>query len=93
MEASDLKRMKDLEVELSQFKRKYVELARENDALRPLIEKSPIQALERTQPSLPMNYRTPETHTHDYQRYGTITMFAALRGSPVARWVRRWRFW
>ena len=39
MEASDLKRMKELEVELSQYKRMYAELARENDAMRSLIEK------------------------------------------------------
>ena len=40
MEASDLKRVKELEVELSQYKRMYAELARENDAMRSLIEKS-----------------------------------------------------
>ena len=40
MEASDLKRMKELEGELSQYKRMYAELARENDAMRNLIEKS-----------------------------------------------------
>jgi putative transposase len=39
MEASDLKRMKELEVELSQYKRMYAELARENDAMRSLMEK------------------------------------------------------
>ncbi len=39
MEASDLKRMKELEGELSQHKRMYAELARENDAMRNLIEK------------------------------------------------------
>lgn len=39
MEASDLKRMKELEKELSQFKRMYADLARENDAMRSLIEK------------------------------------------------------
>lgn len=41
-------------------------------------EKSQIQALDRTQPSLPMHYGLPETHTHDYKRYGTTTLFAAL---------------
>ena len=41
-------------------------------------EKSQIQALDRTQLSLPMNYGTPETRTHDYRRYGTTTLFAAL---------------
>ena len=39
MEASDLKRLKELEGELSQYKRMYAELARENDAMRNLIEK------------------------------------------------------
>lgn len=39
MEASDLKRLKALEGELSQYKRMYAELARENDAMRNLIEK------------------------------------------------------
>ena len=39
MDASDLKRMKELEGELSQYKRMYAELARENDAMRRLIEK------------------------------------------------------
>jgi putative transposase len=38
MEASDLKRMKELESELSQHKRMYAELARDNDARRNLIE-------------------------------------------------------
>ena len=41
MEASDLKRMKELEAELSQYKRMYAELARENDAMRTLIAKKP----------------------------------------------------
>lgn len=39
MEASDLKRMKELERELSQFKRMYADLALENRALKDLIEK------------------------------------------------------
>jgi putative transposase len=39
MEASDLKRVRELEAELSQFKRMYADLARENDAMRSLIEK------------------------------------------------------
>lgn len=39
MEASDLKRMKELERELSQFKWMYAELALENRALKELIEK------------------------------------------------------
>jgi putative transposase len=39
MEASDLKRMKDMERELSQFKRMYADLALENRAMKDLIEK------------------------------------------------------
>jgi len=39
MEASDLKRMKELEQELSKFKRMYADLAYENHALKDLIEK------------------------------------------------------
>jgi putative transposase len=39
MEASDLKRVKDMERELSQFKRMYADLALENRALKDLIEK------------------------------------------------------
>jgi len=39
MEASDLKRAKELEAELAQYKRMYAELARENDAMKALIEK------------------------------------------------------
>jgi transposase len=41
-------------------------------------EKSQCQALERTQPSLPLKGGHPCTRTHDYQRHGTITLFAAL---------------
>jgi len=39
MSASDLKRMKEMELELSQYKRMYAELAHENFALKDLIEK------------------------------------------------------
>lgn len=41
-------------------------------------EKSQCQALERTQPSLPLAPKRPRTMTHDYTRHGTITLFAAL---------------
>jgi len=41
-------------------------------------EKSQIQALERTAPSLPMQPGKPATCTHDYLRHGTSTLFAAL---------------
>jgi transposase len=41
-------------------------------------EKSQIQALDRTQPILPLRPALPERQTHDYQRHGTTTLFAAL---------------
>jgi transposase len=41
-------------------------------------EKSQIQALDRTQPSLPIYPGRCETMTHDYKRNGTTTLFAAL---------------
>jgi transposase len=41
-------------------------------------EKSQCQALERTQPGLPLAPKRPRTMTHDYTRHGTITLFAAL---------------
>lgn len=41
-------------------------------------EKSQIQALDRTQPLLPIRPGIPERQTHDYQRHGTTTLFAAL---------------
>ena len=41
-------------------------------------EKSQIQALDRTQPILPMRPGLPERQTHDYKRHGTTTLFAAL---------------
>jgi len=41
-------------------------------------EKSQIQALDRTQALLPMRPGIPERQTHDYERYGTTTLFAAL---------------
>jgi len=57
-------------------------------------EKSQIQALDRTQPSLPMDFGLPETHTHDYRRYGTTTLFAALdvaTGKIIGKLKRRHR--
>jgi transposase len=41
-------------------------------------EKSQVQALDRTQPSLPMKKGRAGTMTHDYKRNGTTTLFAAL---------------
>ena len=41
-------------------------------------EKSQCQALERTQPGLPLGMGNIKTRTHDYIRHGTLTLFAAL---------------
>src|SRR6266702_1112488 len=43
-----------------------------------LDEKTQIQALDRTQPGLPLKKGRGETMTHDYKRHGTTTLFAAL---------------
>jgi putative transposase len=57
-------------------------------------EKSQIQALERTQPMLPMGFGYIEGVTHDYERHGTTTLFAALNvldGSVLAQCKPRHR--
>ena len=41
-------------------------------------EKSQIQALDRTQPMLPLGLGVPARQTHDYKRHGTTTLFAAM---------------
>jgi transposase len=50
----------------------------ENAVVLCVDEKSQIQALDRTQPMLPMRPGRPERRTHDYRRHGTTTLFAAL---------------
>jgi transposase len=53
-------------------------------------EKSQMQALERSQPLLPMRPGQVERHTHDYKRHGTTTLFAALNKTPqVVRWLAK----
>jgi transposase len=57
-------------------------------------EKSQIQALDRTQPILPLAPGIPERRTHDYMRHGTTTLFAALdiaTGKVIGRLHRRHR--
>src|SRR5258707_9779777 len=44
-------------------------------------EKSQIQALDRTQPGLPLKRGRSQTLTHDYKRNGTATLFAALNAA------------
>jgi putative transposase len=50
----------------------------ENAVVLCVDEKSGIQALERTQPMLPLGLGYVEGVTHDYRRHGTMTLFAAL---------------
>jgi transposase len=57
-------------------------------------EKSQIQALDRTQPGLPLKKGRGPTMTHDYKRHGTTTLFAALTvltGEVTARNMARHR--
>jgi transposase len=57
-------------------------------------EKSQIQALDRTQPSLPMKKGRAGTMTHDYKRNGTTTLFAALNvatGTVIGQCLPRHR--
>ena len=57
-------------------------------------EKSQVQALDRTQPSLPMKKGRAGTMTHDYKRHGTTTLFAALNvltGTVIGRCLPRHR--
>src|SRR5271163_437017 len=57
-------------------------------------EKSQIQALDRTQPGLPLKPGRCGTMTHDYKRHGTTTLFAALNvleGKILGRCMQRHR--
>ena len=57
-------------------------------------EKSQIQALDRTQPLLPLRPGQAERRTHDYKRYGTTSLFAALNaatGELIGTCYRRHR--
>ena len=59
-----------------------------------LDEKSQIQALDRTQPGLPMKPGRLGTMTHDYERHGTTTLFAALdviEGTVIGQCMQRHR--
>ncbi|SAL87337.1 transposase [Caballeronia choica] len=57
-------------------------------------EKSQVQALDRTQPGLPLKKGSAATMTHDYKRNGTTTLFAALNvldGQVIAQCQQRHR--
>ena len=63
-------------------------------AVLSIDEKSQIQALDRTQPGLPLKPGRCGTMTHDYKRHGTTTLFAALNvleGSVIGRCMQRHR--
>jgi transposase len=71
----------------------YVALPRHAVVLS-LDEKSQIQALDRTQPGLPIKPGKAGTMTHDYTRHGTTTLFAALNvldGTVIGRCMQRHR--
>lgn len=66
----------------------------ENAAVFCVDEKSSIQALDRTQPGLPLKKGRAETMTHDYKRHGTSTLFAALEvqtGQVIGQCEKRHR--
>src|SRR5512142_162371 len=66
----------------------------ENAIVLCVDEKSQIQAIDRTGPTLPMMPTTLERRTHDYVRHGTTSLFAALdptSGSVIANHYRRHR--
>jgi transposase len=66
----------------------------ENALVLCVDEKSQIQALDRTQPLLPMRPGQLERRTHDYRRHGTISLFAALNaatGKVITETHRRHR--
>ena len=57
-------------------------------------EKSQVQALDRTQPGLPMKKGRAGTMTHDYKRHGTTSLFAALdvaTGAVIGQCMKRHR--
>lgn len=66
----------------------------ENAIVFSIDEKSQIQALDRTQPGLPLKKGRAGTYTHDYKRHGTTTLFAALdilKGKVIGQCMKRHR--
>lgn len=66
----------------------------ENAAVFCVDEKTAVQALERSQPLLPMQPRQPERRSHDYFRHGSVDLFAALNvatGEVIGRMRDRHR--
>ncbi len=57
-------------------------------------EKTQIQALDRTQPMLPLRPSQVERRKHDYKRHGTVSLYAAfdiLTGQVIGRTTQRHR--
>ena len=66
----------------------------ENSVIFCVDENSSIQALDRTEPELPLKRRRGETMTHDYKRHGTSSLIAALNvmsGEVIAACKKRHR--
>lgn len=66
----------------------------ENALVFSVDEKTQIQALDRTQPSLPLSSGHAKTVTHDYKRNGTTTLFAALnilKGEVIGQCIKKHR--
>lgn len=83
-----------------QFTEKLVDVAGlylnppEHAVVLSIDEKGQIQALDRTQPGLPLKPGRCATMTHDYKRHGTTTLFAALNvleGKVIGRCMQRHR--
>jgi len=76
-----LRRVKGLDVShdsIARLWRRFCLQPPDNAVVICVDEKSQCQALERTQPILPMRSGIPERQTHDYARHGVTTLFAAL---------------
>jgi len=68
--------------------------APDNALVLSVDEKTQIQALDRTQPMLPLRPGQIERRTHDYKRHGTISLYAALdisTGKVIGRTTKRHR--
>lgn len=66
----------------------------ENAVVLCVDEKTQVQALDRTQPQLPMRPGQIARHTHDYKRHGTVQLYAALEvqaGKVMAQTTQRHR--
>jgi putative transposase len=84
MQASDLKRLKETEAELSKLKRMYADLSMENDALKDLIEKNSEATREESRGSVPGG-RPPVNSSPCVCRGGDIALELVSRAATTAR--------